>query len=502
MATTPMSLQQFGQTVKAKHPEYADMADEDLAQRVLSKYPQYQDMVAPGVPKAPIPAGLQGPPTPTSPPSMMQGAGSAVGDFVQGVGKGAMNTLSPVLGGLSYGVQKASQALGIPANLLGTVPQSMRSSIYDVRQESQPANTAQAIGRGVEQAGEFLIPGGAEEAAAGRLATMAPRLGKYALPAAHVATGALSAGLVNKAQGGDFGPGAALGGSGEIIGQTLKAAAPMMAETALGVRATDRAARRTPGQMIINETKGINPGTIAEQAKAKVTDWTNALESGVNQSPIPVDLTPARMISSNAETAAALRNNPDTIRRTGQLSSLLNKEFGTNAAIPPQVSASRALDLKRGTGELKGSWNPATPNDFADSAVGKVYGSLNEGINQAFPGAEQLNQNISSMMPVSARAGAKDLNASTLQRVMGRFGRPTGALAGSLFGAGAGYHEGGVPGMLMGGAAGIVAPEVLASPTTQMLFARGLNRGATPIVRTLLGGSLQANRPASLYDLK
>lgn len=43
----PTPLAQFGQTIKAKHPEYADIPDEDLANKVLAKYPQYRDMVAP-----------------------------------------------------------------------------------------------------------------------------------------------------------------------------------------------------------------------------------------------------------------------------------------------------------------------------------------------------------------------------------------------------------------------------------------------------------------------
>lgn len=49
----PMTMQEFGQTIKAKHPEYGDMADEDLVRKVLAKYPQYQDMVVPDAPKAP-----------------------------------------------------------------------------------------------------------------------------------------------------------------------------------------------------------------------------------------------------------------------------------------------------------------------------------------------------------------------------------------------------------------------------------------------------------------
>ena len=46
----PMSLEQFGQTIKAKHPEYGDLSNADVATKVLAKYPQYKDMVAPQAP--------------------------------------------------------------------------------------------------------------------------------------------------------------------------------------------------------------------------------------------------------------------------------------------------------------------------------------------------------------------------------------------------------------------------------------------------------------------
>lgn len=48
MPQSKQSLAQFGQTIKAKHPEYADLGDEDLGRKVLAKYPQYADMVDSG----------------------------------------------------------------------------------------------------------------------------------------------------------------------------------------------------------------------------------------------------------------------------------------------------------------------------------------------------------------------------------------------------------------------------------------------------------------------
>lgn len=40
-----LSLQQFGQTIKAKYPQYQDLGDEEVGQKVLAQYPQYGDMV-------------------------------------------------------------------------------------------------------------------------------------------------------------------------------------------------------------------------------------------------------------------------------------------------------------------------------------------------------------------------------------------------------------------------------------------------------------------------
>lgn len=47
------TLQQFGQSIKAKHPEYKDMDDTALAKAVLAKYPQYADMVEAEAPTTP-----------------------------------------------------------------------------------------------------------------------------------------------------------------------------------------------------------------------------------------------------------------------------------------------------------------------------------------------------------------------------------------------------------------------------------------------------------------
>lgn len=57
------NVAQLGQQVKAKHPQYGDIPDEELGLKVQAKYPgAYDDFApAPAAPR-PVPAGLQGPP--------------------------------------------------------------------------------------------------------------------------------------------------------------------------------------------------------------------------------------------------------------------------------------------------------------------------------------------------------------------------------------------------------------------------------------------------------
>jgi hypothetical protein len=455
------------------------MSDQEVSAAIQSQY-------RPGVPKAPVPAGLQGPAAPPPQPSFIQKAGGAAKDVLSGIGAGALSTLNNV-GSVVYPDAIAKHISGLPT-------QQQKDSYF------APQNTTQAIAKGGEQALEFLAPGGLEKEGAAKLATALPKLGKYAAPLSRIAAGALSAGTVNKAQGGSFGAGAATGGVGGSVAEGARAVAPMIAESALGVRAPDRAFGRTPGRAILDETTGINPGKIAQQAKSKLSLYGNQLDSMAAGIGTPVDLSPARQVAKNAEMQATLRNNPDTIKRVGQLNSLLSTEHGTGAAIPQQVPPTRALALKRGLGELVGSWNPATPNTFADAATKNSRRILDQGIDAVVPGSQQINEKLSSIEPIANRAGATDLNAGFIQRGLGRLTKPTGALIPAGLGASAGAATAGPLGALAGGALGLFGTEALGSPTSQMVLARGANSALVPpVVRVLSGAGLQADRKKSLY---
>jgi hypothetical protein len=199
-------------------------------------------------------------------PSLLQKAGQVATDAFTGVGKGFASTAN-TLGKIAF-PDAAAKALHMP------VPTSEQQAAYFA-----PKNTSEAVGKGLEQAGEFLIPGGAEEEGATKLAGLAgPSAAKFAEPAARVATSALGSGAVNKAQGGSFKTGAALGAGGTVVGQGLKALAPVIGESALGIPKAARAFGKTPGKALLEETRGIRPETIAESAQGRLGQLTPQLE--------------------------------------------------------------------------------------------------------------------------------------------------------------------------------------------------------------------------------
>lgn len=442
-------------------------------------------------------AGELGTPQPAAPvvdmqPSML-GRDADPGmlqNFAKGAAKGAIHTMSSA-DNLASKIPGVGNFLTTPLGQAAT-PENSQRAMQTAQAMAVPHNTAQSIGRGVEQAGEFLIPGAAEEKGAAFAASKLPMLGKYAAPVAKLGAQALGAGTVNTAQGGSFAGGAAAGAAGGLFGMGLKAAAPSIAEGAMGIRGADRAYGRTPGEAILNETTGFGPGKIAKQASKKVGLFSNELDDAARQSNVPVNLKPARDTADSFLSTANVRNNDATKKAVGMIGKQLDSRGST--PIPQYVSPSEGLALKRGVGDLKTSWNPATATDFSNRAVDATQHALHPELEAAIPQYRALNSQISTLMPVAQRATAKDLNAGFVQRSIGRFGAHTGALVGAGAGGAYGYKEGGIPGAIAGMAMGVAGPEIIASPEAQMLAARGLYSPATSkiAIPAMTGAGLQA----------
>ncbi len=210
--------------------------------------------------------------------SYLQTAKQGAKDLLLGGARGVSNTASNI-------DQAVSRIPGVGKFL--TTPifgnKTSQQSILQEKQFAQPQNTMQSIGRGLEQAGEFLLPMGAEEKAGTWLASRAPSMAKFVAPAGRVAAQTATSGLLNKAQGGSFLGGAAAGAGGSLLGEAGHAIAPSIAESALGIRKADRGFGKTPGQSILSETRGIRPQTVASSAQERIDQLTPELEEAVNR---------------------------------------------------------------------------------------------------------------------------------------------------------------------------------------------------------------------------
>jgi hypothetical protein len=421
-------------------------------------------------------------------PSTMQKVISGAEDVGIGALKGAGHTLaglSPLLNKIPYIGETLAPSAGINA----------------WNQITKPSGTAQNVGYGGEQVGEFLIPGGAEEKGAATLAEHLPLLGRFAAPAAKIAAAGLSTAAVSKMQGGSFTGGAMMGAGAGALGQAAQAVAPSIAESALGVTRKMRAYGKTPGAAALEEIGGIAPGTIAENAQQKLSQLTSELEQRAAASTVPASTTPALQVIDDEIAKATQRNSKTRYDMLQDLRNQLTTEFSTGHPIPTQVSASKILDLKRGIGDLETSWNPEVRSGIKP-VIRKVYNALDSELDGAVPGSDELNQRISSLIPVAQRAESADRGAEIGQRIAHRVAAHTGALAGSGAGSYYGYKEGGLPGAIAGGAAGLVVPEVLASTPFQMGAARAMASPAVPRVAAGAGAQfLQRKRFKTNNDL-
>jgi hypothetical protein len=434
----------------------------------------------------PLPNGLEdypvtqtGPKTFSGPTvSPQQSILTDLGNLGKGVAKGAANTLF-----------NAGSNTPMPSYLSGS-GYTDHANVGPKPDALNPQGFAQNLGYGGEQAAEFFAPAGLEGKLADATSEVAPFLGKT-LP--KIGAQALTSGAVNAAQGRDFKTGAIAGGVAGAIGRAAQAGAAPMAESALGVRNVDRNFAKTPGQAILNDTRGFRPGTVADSAESKLGSLTGELEDRAANSPVMGSTKPAVDVVDNAIAKKSGQNSPIIDDLQGLRNQLtVNRTNGL--PLSQNQPATGVLNLKRGVNDTIGRW-PIEQQKGVKGVARQVYGALDSELDRTVPGSNELNQRISSLIPVANRASATDLNANLLQRSLGRFGKHTGALGMAGLGSVMGGREGGAKGAIEGGVIGLVGPEFLASPTTMMVGARGLNALSQPIARYTGGAAAQLFKP-------
>lgn len=413
-------------------------------------------------------------------------------DLAKGVGEGLVNTIS---GADQFATKHLPTWMTTPIGQAATPENSARATQY-AKDLATPTNTSQKVGKGVEQAAEFLAPTGIEKGAAS-LGSAA--LGKGGAMVGKLLGSGIHSGTVNAAQGGSFGGGAAMGAAGTGLGMGIKAIAPKIAESAIGIRKTDRAykAKDAIGRALLDETKGYTPDSVGESAQKALDKLNPELESAIASSPNTVSLAAPRKVVAEAVDTATKRGARKSFDQLQPLAEHLDKNI-FNVPIANDIPAIDALHLNRGLADdFVGSWNPETLKNVSGTAA-NAYHELGEGIKSAVPESRPLYSRISNLIPVEKRASGSALNATTTQKLVNKVAAPTGALAGSIFGAKEGYDKGGAGGAIAGGLGGLILPSLVTTPTGQIALARLLNSsGARKALQGSAGLGLQLNRPAN-----
>ncbi len=352
----------------------------------------------------------------------------------------------------------------------------------ELHEFSQPSNTAEAVGKGIEQAVEFVAPGAAIS-----------RSGKLGI-LGRIAAEAAGTGAIERLHGGSALTGAAVGGATAGSGELARALAPRLAESAIGVSRRMRGRGRTIGEAVLKETKGVTPGAVAESAEKALTKLTGEMEFAVHQATQAgqVGSTQAAHRALDAAISNVPRNARELRDRLESLRSLLDLD-NTPAGQPMRkvLTPDELLEVKRGIGKTISSWPPEWQKlDDVQRAEQALYAALDAELDGLVPRFAELNQKISSLIQAKSAAQARSANASAVQRLAHKAVAHTGALASAGLGA-ALAPEGH---RWAGGAIGFAAPEMLASPTAQMALSRAIAHGAGVAPGLLSGAILEMTR--------
>jgi hypothetical protein len=422
----------------------------------------------------------------TQEPGVMSQIGTGIENFGKGLGKSAIGLMST-----GDDFARAHLPAFFTNKNLGFGPPADEQHIKDL---ATPHTPGQSFGKGLGDMAQFFIPGDAEAAAAEKL----PMLGRFAKPLMKMIGGE----TVNEAQGGPKGAGAVGAGIGEGIGALMRKGAPFAAQTAMRIPSVARAFGKTPGEAILNETKGILPSTVGKSAQESTNRLTSQVEQAADRAsvrpeggaPIPAtepnpiaSLRPARGVLGDAGNQAVRENAASRYAQIQPMVDTLSSRFNTGEPIPENVTPRQLLDLKRGfSDEHLGRWNPDLHAKTTATAR-QAYHALDQEFDRTVPEGAETNQKISSLIPVIHAADKAERAPSLFQRTAGRIGAHTGALTMGGMGALGGYHAGGLPGAIALGAAGLVGPELMASPESQMILARtmgnkGVQNAAAPLM--------------------
>ena len=257
----------------------------------------------------------------------------------------------------------------------------------------------------------------------------------------------------------------------------------------------------------ISEYPGINPhylsGSEHPELSGRVTPLQNPqqvttrmgtlLRRPEMSASIPPTTEPNRIVSTApalrpAETAlgvASRQRVPGDVDQIQNLVDFLRGHGDYGPERPEMLTPQEALDARRGFGKnfvSNSQWTQVV-NSAPLAAAKEGYGGLTSELHAKVPGAVEADEMMHNLIP--ARNGLRTLvrdDPSVAGNVMGRVGARTGALTSAAMGAAGGARSAGLPGMIAGGAAGLLAPEIASAPAAKIAMARAMYSPVTPLL--------------------
>jgi hypothetical protein len=393
---------------------------------------------------------------------------AAAADYGKGLLQGAGHTLSNLT--------------SMASRLYNPDPEAMNEALGKIKDFSHPQNTAQKLGYGTEQAGEFLIPVGGEEKAGMMAAEKLPMLGKIAAPAGRVAAQALKAGAINKEQGGSFASGAAAGTGGGVLGEILPAAAAPLQERGIakinrviGATKNDFKRGANPGKGYFQSGMGpsLSLGSIANKAENALEDTGErigeAIDGGASEySKIPA-LSVARTISEPINNWHSVLSGPGggSVEPVEDLAATFRPSL-QQAAQRGGYTPRELFDVKKNVAKNV-NWGDATqigPKKVRQQITGAISDTLADYV----PELRDLNSTYQNLTKLSERAADRASGRPSLSGV--------GKGLAKLGWAGASTLDKGVSGGLLG-----VIPYLYDSVPSQTGIASGLYYGGGALGR-------------------
>lgn len=283
------------------------------------------------------------------------------------------------------------------------------------------------------------------------------------------------------------------------VGYVSKAVAKGLVRKTLGVGGRKERHGATPATAALEHTSGFTPAAVQASAIARLTDLNQQLEQL------------AAFPNQSASLRAIRKVLEDEIKKvkganglTGDLEPMLEQVTearpGFQGSVDPATgqiaetqSATDFLAMKRQFGDDFTKFDAAVPMRSSARNLGnRAYHEMSTEFNRVVPGAQPINQEMQSLVPVREGAQRAGELAGPTERIVDRATRPTGGLAATLLG----FMHGGTLGAL----AALGAQELLASPTAKMITARtayGAGKGvSSPITsRTLNAAGVASSIP-------